>query len=305
MEGLYILGDNAPAISTDCGARRVQLLLKRSDLEIMQQNLSPSSTIWLCPAEDPTMVEYFVILSGSLTVVPTPEEACTLGPGDCFFAESIKTDIRLIANADTQVLYITNRPVYDMLTNFRDDYERLLARIDEKDHVTVRHSKNVLDYSLALFNAIQPSGVTMDDMALAALFHDVGKCHIPDEILKKTDKLTPEEYRTMQQHAENTYNILLPGYGAGIAGIALQHHERLDGSGYPNGLSGEEICMCARIMAVADSFDAMISARPYNRIKTPEAAITELYSLPCKYDISVVKVLDRLYRSGQLVLHTA
>jgi putative nucleotidyltransferase with HDIG domain len=146
----------------------------------------------------------------------------------------------------------------------------LTAAIDAKDPYTSGHSERVARIAVRLAEELGMPAQKRSDLYLAGLLHDVGKIGIDDDVLKKTGPLTREEYRKIQEHVEIGVTILkdlkklrhiLPG--------VRHHHESLDGSGYPEGLEGEQIPLEARILAVADSFDAMSSNRPYRKRLTP------------------------------------
>jgi HD-GYP domain-containing protein (c-di-GMP phosphodiesterase class II) len=146
----------------------------------------------------------------------------------------------------------------------------LTAAIDAKDPYTSGHSERVARIAVRLAEALGVPANQRSDLYLMGLLHDVGKIGVDDAVLKKTGPLTPEEYRVIQSHVEigvhiladlKKLNHLLPG--------VRHHHESLDGSGYPCGLAGDDIPLEARILAVADSFDAMSSTRPYRRRLTP------------------------------------
>lgn len=138
--------------------------------------------------------------------------------------------------------------------------------IDMKDPYTNGHSHRVAKYSALLAERLGKSREEVDEIYNIALLHDIGKISIPDKILNKPDKLTDEEYEVMKNHSQRGYEILQDvtidpqlSLGAGY------HHERIDGKGYPRGLKGDEIPEIARIIAVADTFDAMYSTRPYRK----------------------------------------
>jgi hypothetical protein len=146
----------------------------------------------------------------------------------------------------------------------------LTAAIDAKDPYTSGHSERVARIAVRLAEEMSVPPQKRSDLYLAGLLHDIGKIGIDDQVLKKNGPLTPEEYRKIQAHVEIGVTILkdlkklhhiLPG--------VRHHHESLDGTGYPDHLSGEEIPLEARILAVADSFDAMSSNRPYRRRLSP------------------------------------
>ena len=226
----------------------------------------------------------------------------TLGPGDSFTVSGLTRDVPVKLHGDAEILYVTNCPAFEAVTHVNDSLQELLGRINEKDHYTSRHSKAVLQYSLALYDAMQDRGpdIPRDDLAFAALFHDVGKCFVPTEILQKPDKLEQAEMRYILRHPIDSGRMLLPNFGEQIAEIARNHHERLDGSGYPRGLQAEDISLSSQIVAVADVFDAMTSNRGYNVVKTFKQAAEELVSLSCQFDKRITSVLMQLVNSGAL-----
>jgi putative two-component system response regulator len=125
-----------------------------------------------------------------------------------------------------------------------------------------------------------------EDLLHAAPMHDVGKIGIPDRILQKPGPLDPDEWKTMQRHAEIGAEIIGEHDGGMLAlarNIALTHHEKFDGSGYPRGLSGEQIPLEGRIVALADVFDALTSERPYKKAWSEEAALEYLVAQKGKH----------------------
>ncbi|HMC30504.1 MAG TPA: HD domain-containing phosphohydrolase, partial [Candidatus Angelobacter sp.] len=144
--------------------------------------------------------------------------------------------------------------------------EALGAAIDLRDSPTAGHSRRVFLYSVEIARAMGGLETQMRNIGMGAWLHDIGKLAISDGILLKPGALTDEERRVMQQHAQIGYDLVkgIP-FLAEAAEIIYAHHERWDGSGYPRGLTTEEIPVGARIFAVADTFDAMTSDRPYRR----------------------------------------
>ena len=138
----------------------------------------------------------------------------------------------------------------------------------------------------------------MEGVRLAGGLHDLGKIYVPAEILAKPGKLTPVEYSIIKTHPQVGYDILKSiEFPWPIADFVLQHHERLDGSGYPNGLKSDKIFMEARILAVADVIEAMATHRPYRAALTIEAALDEIQSnRGDKYDSLVVKACLSVFK---------
>jgi HD-GYP domain-containing protein (c-di-GMP phosphodiesterase class II) len=152
--------------------------------------------------------------------------------------------------------------------------ETITGALDARDPYTCGHSRRVGEFATRLSERCGFTSEQRERIYLTGLLHDVGKIGIPDDILKKPGRLTIEEFGIIQQHPTIGHSILLPLKGLAFAldGV-LYHHERVDGRGYPEGLSGEDIPLDARVMAVADSFDAMTSNRAYRQAMTPEQAI--------------------------------
>lgn len=196
---------------------------------------------------------------------------------------------------------------YEHYVRLRQETDNFLVAladaVDMRDPYTAQHSHRVAQLSEAIARRL---GVPADDvstLAAIARVHDVGKLVVRDAILLKDDVLTPQEYAEMKGHVEAGIRILdhISLYRDSLE-ILAQHHERLDGSGYPRGLRGDEIIFPARVLAVADAYDAMTTDRPYRPAKTPEEAVRELYRVAGKeYDLNVVRALeDELIARGVL-----
>ena len=170
--------------------------------------------------------------------------------------------------------------------------------IEMRDPYTSGHQIRVAKISAAIAKKLQFSEVQIKNMSLIGLVHDVGKIGIPAEILSKPGKLTALEYEMVQSHVNVGYQILKDiHFDIPVAKVVHEHHERLDGSGYPQGLKGEEISFEARIIAVADVVEAMASYRPYRPSLGIEKALEEIESgRGAKYDPEVVDACLELFR---------
>jgi response regulator RpfG family c-di-GMP phosphodiesterase len=160
---------------------------------------------------------------------------------------------------------------------YRATLRALTAALGARDQETHGHSERVVAFSLRLGRELGLGRGEMDSLEFGALLHDIGKIGVPDAILRKPAKLTEEEWTQMRLHPQHGKQIL-DGieFLEGAARVVVQHHEKWDGSGYPQGLQGSEIDPAARIFAVADAFDAIISDRVYRRGKSFEEAAAEL-----------------------------
>jgi len=177
----------------------------------------------------------------------------------------------------------------------------LAQAIDARDHYTHSHSQNVTKYSVMIAQQMKLSAKEIDEIRQACELHDLGKIGIHDYILDKPAKLTSQEWEEVRLHSLKGAEILAPlGFLNGTIKLIQQHHERYDGKGYPYGLKRELIHLGARIMAVADSFDAMISERPYReRPLNKQEAVEEIQkNSGTQFDPEVVqaflKIVDKL-----------
>src|SRR5271169_1715845 len=187
---------------------------------------------------------------------------------------------------------------------FLGSIRMLAAAIDEKDPYTRGHSGRVAKYSLLIGRQLAVPAAELDKLKISALLHDVGKIGVEDRVLKKPGELTDEEFELMKQHTVKGANIMRPvgQLKDVLPGIEL-HHERLDGAGYPHGLMGDQIPMMARIIAVADTFDAITTNRPYQTAMDIQFARDRIHSLAIsKFDPTVVAALEASIESGRLRL---
>lgn len=186
-----------------------------------------------------------------------------LNKNDGAFTEEDAQLFRTLANQAATVLQIA-----DLYTNanqlLEDVLKALMAAVDAKDIYTMGHSTRVQEFSLAIADELGLLPNMYSQISIGSLLHDVGKIGIPDAILGKPGRLTTEEYERMKQHPEIGRNIMskVQALRGELSAIA-EHHEHLDGTGYPNQLLGKQITITGRIVAVADVFDAMTSDRPY------------------------------------------
>jgi len=185
---------------------------------------------------------------------------------------------------------------------FMGSIQMLAGAVDEKDPYTRGHSDRVTRYSLLIAKQMNLPGHFLEILQISAQLHDVGKIGIEDHILKKPGALTPEEFEVMKTHTTKGANILRPvtQLAEMLPGIEL-HHEALDGRGYPYGLQGEQIPLLARVIAVADTFDALTTNRPYQKEHTPEQALQIIKNLAGKrLDPTAVEALLAVCARGDI-----
>ena len=179
--------------------------------------------------------------------------------------------------------------------------ESLALLAESQDACKVGRSKRVADYAAGIGNALGLPGHTVRGLRVMGQLIDVGMLQIPRELLWRPGTLAPSEFELVKTHAERGYEILRNiEFPWPVAEVVRQHHERLDGSGYPRGLKGEDILLEARIVAVADTVEAMLAPRPHRPALSVAACIEELQSQAGRrYDARVVKACVKLLREAQ------
>jgi HD-GYP domain-containing protein (c-di-GMP phosphodiesterase class II) len=178
----------------------------------------------------------------------------------------------------------------------------LTVTLADKDEYTERHTRRVALRAVQVGDQLGLSRSRLRTLAIAGLVHDIGKLSVPDAILKKPGPLTDDEYAAVQEHAERGYKLLgeLGGFGDAVRSVVRDHHERLDGCGYPRGLSGDEVTLDARILAVCDVYDALISKRVYRDAWTEDDALALLRNeAGTAFDERCVEALARVVKHAR------
>ncbi|MDL1895671.1 HD-GYP domain-containing protein [Anaerolineae bacterium CFX7] len=194
------------------------------------------------------------------------------------------------------------------LNNLADSYQATLralsAALDARDSETEGHSQRVTKLALAIGAALKLSSEELINLERGALLHDVGKIGVPDHILLKSGPLNKTEREWMNRHPQLSYDMLKEiSFLQDALPVVLHHQERWDGSGYPEGLRGEQIPLGARIFAVADTYDAMTSTRPYRRALSHEEALTEIRQCSgTQFDPRIVEAFLSLFQQDSDLL---
>jgi putative nucleotidyltransferase with HDIG domain len=240
--------------STDLGAlRAIEEFLVTDSFELVPALLLPlrdlgARTCLVLPVRNEQKLTGALILGYDLSHKPRQEDV-----------------IRARAIADQVGIALANASLVEDLADLNFDTLMALARtVDAKSTWTAGHSERVTQIAMAIGAEFELSQRELDQLHRASLLHDIGKIAVPNLVLDKASRLTEEEYLLVKSHPDKGVRILEPirAYGD-VLPIVAQHHEWFDGRGYPQGLKGEEICLGARILAVADVYDALISHRPY------------------------------------------
>ncbi len=180
----------------------------------------------------------------------------------------------------------------------------LSSALDARDHYTNGHSERAIDYAREVAREINMSQPEREELVYLCLLHDIGKIGIPDHILNKPGKLTPEEFEIMKRHAEIGEKIISPLEMLKKLKPLIRHHQEFyDGTGYPDGLRGEAIPLACRILAVVDTFDAMTTDRPYRKALPVETAVAELKRCSgSQFDPVIVEVFIRIIGKEAIAL---
>jgi HD-GYP domain-containing protein (c-di-GMP phosphodiesterase class II) len=215
-----------------------------------------------------------------------------------------RADLSLfISLADQVAIALDNSRLYQELEEmFFQTTDSLADAIEKRDPYTGGHTQRVTQYSLAIAKYLQLNALEKKWLKITSVLHDIGKVGIEDQILKKPDRLSPAESEMIKRHCNIGVEIIkhIRQLRDSIPGVKY-HHEQLDGKGYPNGLKGEEIPVLAKIIAVADTFDAMTTDRPYRIAMEREAAVKELEKCSgTQFDEKVVEAFIQAYQKGEI-----
>lgn len=273
------------------GGNQSQLVMKEQGIEIVFDFMPKGSAgvFYIPGGVDMTEINY--ILKGKIELRDN-NKIVLVQDGDFFYQTGTERYISFEVHSDTQMFYINNRPYFDEYEQQLSGLMKILNQLQEADGDTLFHCERVKALCLGTAYFVGFDQTKLNILFYASRFHDVGKSKIPLEILLKPGRLTDEEFDVMKLHSQYTYEMIREYYGEEIASAAYGHHERLDGRGYPRQVKGDEIGLAARIICVADAYDAMVQTRPYHTGKTREEAFTELWRCAgTQFDERVIRAL--------------
>lgn len=267
-------------------------LLKDSQIQLVYYNFNIKDSLAITrDKNNATLIIY--ILEGEMTL-STADVETHLHSNDSFIFSDINESYILTANSPSKCLGISTSSSQHVASS--NELMSMIEAVEEKDVYTHGHSRRVCLYSNAIALALDPN-YDIIPLGNAADLHDIGKINVPLSILQKPGKLTKAEYDIIKKHPMDSYHILQP-VGEDVAMAARHHHERLDGSGYPDAIKGDAICMNARIIAIADVFDALTCKRIYNEPMSLADAVAYLESCTEQYDQSLVAILKKKVLDG-------
>ncbi len=305
-------------VAGETGATRRDL---RDHTGELLQEVQPDAPLVIDPRRNPAHRQYRCFGQNAL-IHPISSDGRLLGlliagdkQGDDSAASSV--DMKLLgASASHTAIFLENAALYDDLNAmFLGTLEALTASIDAKDRYTCGHSQRVAHLTQQLAIAAGLEDDTIKRMHIAGLVHDVGKIGVPEAVLLKPGRLTDDEFAWIRKHPDIGYRILkdIPQFKDILPGV-LYHHERWDGGGYPRGIDGEDIPLVARLICLADSFDAMSSTRTYRSAMNRKQVLAEIESCAgTQFDPDLAKLFvkmefdgyDRLVREHRANEHPA
>jgi putative nucleotidyltransferase with HDIG domain len=301
VKGLNIIrGEYLETVNND--STSLSLLGRGGNIEMMKQTIAEGKLFLLIPSDDEDVQEFFYILEGNIEAEIDGVKV-KLGPHDFISAKNLTEPVHLKTVSKISMLSISTAPVFHYMSDVIQALREVGEAVEQKDRYTFKHSSRVADYAVKTAAKMKLSKERTQNLYLASIFHDIGKINIPEEVLKKPDKLTDEEFALVKKHPGDGADMLRKTAYADLADIVEQHHERLNGRGYPFGLKDGEILMEAKIIGVCDTFDAMTEDRAYRKAFTAEYAMTELKERAgSQYDAAVVGAFEQVLKEeGKIV----
>ncbi|MCA0984225.1 HD domain-containing protein [Halobacillus yeomjeoni] len=272
----------------------ISLLSRGGGTEVMVQTITKDHMFYVYPSDNPGVMEFFYILSGEM-ICEWGGEKIKLGPGDHYTAYNLEEAVHFTTLSDVVYLWVINEPTFYQLSEEVLNLKKVVDEVEKKDRYTYKHSERVAEYAIKIAKKLMLPKGRLEQLYLSSILHDIGKIHTPIEVLNKPGRLTDEEFGIIKRHPVDGAEMVKGLYHDEISKIILQHHERLNGTGYPNRISGEDILFEAKIIAVSDTFDAMTEDRAYRKALTAQFALDELKKLKgTHYDTEVVDAFENI-----------
>ncbi|NMH69378.1 HD domain-containing protein [Bacillus sp. RO3] len=302
MEGFKMGNIRAPLEKVTFDHFELGLLSKGDGVEVLIQTIHEASMFYVYPGDNPSGMEFYYVLSGEMECEIDGEKKM-MRAEDYFSAQGIREPIHFTAVTQVTLLWAVTEPTFFHLSKDMSDLLEKVKEVEKKDRYTSMHSDRVSKYCVKIAKKLKLHKDQLENLTMASLLHDMGKIHVPAEILNKADRLTDEEFAIVKKHPEDGANMIRDTYYQELVPIIEQHHERLNGSGYPRGLKGDVILLEARIIAVCDAFDAMTEDRAYRKAFSRQYAMDELKRLSgSHYDEEIVRVFEEILKEeGTLI----
>jgi HD-GYP domain-containing protein (c-di-GMP phosphodiesterase class II) len=266
----------------------------KETFDISRHILPKDTVFYIYPQTSPDSIKTYYIEQGEICLLETGEK---LTQGDIIVCNEL--DMVIVLHFLTDAIILAQTYDEDPKVSFETRMKKmdeLMKRIQDKDDYTREHCNRVLQLAKKLGISLGYKSNRLNNLNKAARFHDIGKIFIDDTILNKKGKLDNDEYSNMKHHVELGKTLIIEKFNEEIYHIIEQHHERLDGSGYPNGLKDSEIQEESKIIAICDSFDAMTHDRVYKKAISARNAFDELLEMAdTQYDKALVELFLSLF----------
>jgi putative nucleotidyltransferase with HDIG domain len=283
-------------------SQKISLLARGDGVEVLLETIEKDRLFYIYPADDPHVLEFYLILSGEIECEYNDEKVL-LGPQDYFTAKGITETIHFTALSNVTFLWVITEPTFANLSNNISSLKEIVKKVEVKDRYTYLHSDRVANYSIKIAKKMKLNRVQVENLNASSTLHDIGKIHVPKEILNKPSRLTVEEFDIIKKHPSDGAEMIKGTFYEELAPIIEQHHERLNGSGYPKGLKGDDILLEARIIAVSDTFDAMTEDRVYRKASNAQEAFNVIKSsIGTLYDKEVVEAFEKVLKEEGKIL---
>jgi len=272
-------------------------IFQNESFNLSRHALPKDSLYYISPQKNPQAIKTYYIEKGSVRLLETDT---LLGPGDIISCNELECLSVLHFLSDGVILSHNFLETPELSFDAKmKTLDTLMTKIQEKDTYTRDHCQRVLQLVKRMGLALGYNSQALNDLTKAARFHDIGKIYIADEILNKPSTLNDSEFTSIKEHVALGKSAIEEAFGVEVFSIVSQHHERLDGSGYPKGLTESKICKEAKIIAICDSFDAMTTDRVYKSGISVEAAFEELLLMSDqKCDRNLVELFIKEYRKA-------
>lgn len=293
MNGFNVLAEALKTSVNKAGTFKLRVV--DDGLEIFESHINAGKSIICQPYECAGSISAAYVVRGK--IYHTNEDNY-INPGSWFVCKNLKETHHISVIEPTTLLMVRTANIVDAQMSMIEGLSDILHKIQEKDDYTEVHCNNTGNLAVQIATFMKLDEKIIENVLYAGKCHDVGKIDLPIAVLNKPSELSAEEYDLVKTHSEVGATIIQDVLNnEELAEIVRQHHEKLDGSGYPKGLSGRDIRMEAKILLVADSFDAMTTNRPYRSKRSDEEAINELFKYSgIWYDDAVVKALVHVVR---------
>ena len=259
------------------GRYESRLLESGHGMDITYELIPANVTFYMDSAAEWPGFEFVYLIRGELHLLEgESQHQASLLPGTCIVRHAIPKRTYYKAHTDVELLHVCSPAAFESMAEENEDFFDVANQLEADEYVN-GHCKRLESLAVRIGEELGLAGHRLGNLSYAAFFHDVGKLKVPDSILNKPDRLTEKEFEIIKGHsAWGRDMISVKGFLREAGKIVEQVHERLDGTGYPKGLKGDEILLEARIISVVDSYDAMTSSRPYRSAMPHEHAMAEL-----------------------------